>query len=118
MSEPPAEMPPTNRRFASSGNLVPTQRTIASKKLESGPASSFHFSPSAFAARPSFHGFQFQPFEPGVAGAPRGGDLWSEVRPQIAADVARALAITREVQPAPIEIAPAVPDVLKDAKAS
>jgi sec-independent protein translocase protein TatB len=32
--------------------------------------------------------------------------------------LAEPAAITREVQPAPIEIAPAVPDVLKDAKAS
>src|SRR4051794_32154479 len=34
------------------------------------------------------------------------------------AALAEPLAITREVRPAPIEIAPATPDVLKDAKAS
>ena len=34
------------------------------------------------------------------------------------AAVSEPLAITREVQPAPVEIAPPLPDVLKDAKAS
>ncbi len=63
------------RRLPSSGNFVPTQRTIASKKREIGPASFFHFSPCALPARPSFHGFQFSRSSPGRRGAPDIGIL-------------------------------------------
>src|SRR5688500_7264470 len=38
---------------------------MATKKAESGPSSVFHLSPEEPAARPSFHGSQFQPPLPG-----------------------------------------------------
>src|SRR5262245_35043237 len=43
---------------------------IASKNFESGPSSVLHGSPAAPKARPSFHGFQFQPPLPAMLQVP------------------------------------------------